>query len=105
MRIHQVVLPETVKEEDEYEDILEDVKEGCSEHGDTVLKALIVVPSNSAALECGFSAGDMLMEFGDASQLDNCIGRMAGRKYEGRPIHMVRMLAEEWASKVKQLLC
>lgn len=92
MRIIQVVETAKIQSPEDYEDIYEDVKEGCSKFGE-VTGGVIITPDNrgsSPYLLC-----DVLFEFATAEACDNCIANMSSRRYEGKQITAIRLDAEE----------
>ena len=101
MRIIQVVETAKIQCEEDYEDILLDVREGCERYGE-VTGAVIVTPKNrgsSPYLLC-----DVLLEFKTEQMCDECIANMSGRKYEGKPIAAIRLDIEEVETFVIPLL-
>merc|ERR1712195_355608 len=79
VRIKAVFTVDGETEDDDYTDVLDDMKQGCGAHG-TVVAMFIVRPAHQGALPaCGLA--DVFVEFGDTTGAGTCIGKMTGRKY------------------------
>eukprot|EP01068_Selenidium_serpulae_P006432 Selendium_serpulae@DN4382_c0_g1_i3.p1 len=104
LRILQVILPETIKENSEYSEILEDVKEGFGRHA-PIIGGCIISPDTVALTGTRtYNLGDVFLEFNDIPGAEACIAKMAGRKYEGRPLHIARLPEMEFSNNIKNLM-
>lgn len=74
--------------EDDYKDLLEDVKEGLEKAG-KIVNAVVITPQNKASTP--YELCDIILEYGTPAEVDACVGSMTGRKYMGKPIVMVRL--------------
>lgn len=104
LRILQVILPETIKENSEFAEILDDVKEGFGRHA-PIVGGCIISPENVGLTgNRTYNVGDVFLEFNDIPGAEACIAKMAGRKYEGRPLHIARLPETEFNSNVKNII-
>eukprot|EP00917_Polyrhabdina_sp_WS-2016_P024560 GHVP01053119.1.p2 GENE.GHVP01053119.1~~GHVP01053119.1.p2 ORF type:complete len:385 (-),score=66.29 GHVP01053119.1:1431-2585(-) len=71
VKLSQVVMPEEIDEEEEYQDVLEDIKNGLTEC-EEIKNALIVTPKEKEQ-GAPFSIGDIFIEFGNSEAADVCI--------------------------------
>ncbi|CBZ50570.1 novel protein (Zgc:77804), related [Neospora caninum Liverpool] len=101
LRIMQIVDPATLKEEEDYDDLLEDVKEGCEKAG-KIVNAVVVSPKIKAQVP--FELCDIILEFSTPQEVDACVVAMAGRKYMGKPLAMVRLEEASFSQYVAPLL-
>jgi len=101
IRIIEVIYADTVEEMTDYEDVLDDVKQGCDQHG-RILNAIIITPDIRGDLP--YKLGDVFLEFENISAADVCLSKMAGRKYEGRPIDLVKVEMSEFERNIRPLL-
>jgi len=78
------------------------MKEGCTPHG-TIEHIFIVRPEHKAALpSCNMA--DVFIAYSDTTGSGTCIGRMTGRKYDGRLITIESYDEATFGSTVKALL-
>lgn len=101
LRIHEIISPANLTGNDDFLDVLDDVKDGCGQHGQ-ILSGFIVTPDNKGALP--YNVCDVFLEFADATNLDSCMRNMHGRKYEGRPINMMRFEESNYEQLVRPFL-
>ncbi|KFH11373.1 splicing factor U2AF family SnRNP auxilary factor large subunit, RRM domain-containing protein [Toxoplasma gondii MAS] len=101
LRIMQIVDPSTLKEQEEYDDLLEDVKEGCEKAG-KIVNAVVISPKVKDQVP--FELCDIILEFSTPQEVDACVVTMAGRKYMGKPLAMVRLEETSFAQYIAPLL-
>jgi len=101
IRILEVVYSDSVEEITDYDEVLEDVKQGCAQHG-RVLNAVIISPENKGNLPYGLC--DVFLEFENIAGAEVCLSKMAGRKYEGRTIELVKVEMAEFEQNVRPLM-
>eukprot|EP01057_Protomagalhaensia_wolfi_P002288 Protomagalhaensia_wolfi_Nauph_80__2287@NODE_2493_length_1076_cov_4_108004_g1953_i0_p1_GENE_NODE_2493_length_1076_cov_4_108004_g1953_i0NODE_2493_length_1076_cov_4_108004_g1953_i0_p1_ORF_typecomplete_len243_score48_01RRM_1/PF00076_22/0_00034RRM_1/PF00076_22/0_0033Limkainb1/PF11608_8/0_0092Limkainb1/PF11608_8/8RRM_5/PF13893_6/11RRM_5/PF13893_6/19HisKA/PF00512_25/0_28_NODE_2493_length_1076_cov_4_108004_g1953_i033761 len=87
--LKKIVLPTDVDDDDEYGEILEDIKEGCEQCGKTV-NSLIVTPKLEGK-DPLLEVGDVYLEFETPQSADTCLSLMTERKYFDRPIQAVKI--------------
>merc|ERR1719446_939405 len=84
VRIKQVFTVDGETDDSDFTDVMEDMKGGCSAHG-TIKSIFIVRPSVAEALpDC--TLADVFIEFSSNTEAGTCIGKMTGRKYDGKQI-------------------
>lgn len=101
VRIVQIVDASTMKDAEDYDDLLEDVKEGCERAG-KVLSGIVITPENKGSTP--FELCDIILEYGTPAEVEACILSMSGRKYMGKPIIIVRLEETIFAQHVAPLL-
>ncbi|KAK4337095.1 hypothetical protein RND71_043845 [Anisodus tanguticus] len=77
-----MVLPEELKDDDEYEDILEDIKEECSKYG--YVKS-IEIPRPIEGVDVP-GVGKIFVEFSSLSESQKAQQNLAGRKFANRVV-------------------
>eukprot|EP00923_Selenidium_pygospionis_P033038 GHVN01058065.1.p1 GENE.GHVN01058065.1~~GHVN01058065.1.p1 ORF type:complete len:252 (+),score=15.23 GHVN01058065.1:710-1465(+) len=103
LRILQVTLPESIKD-GEYGDVYEDVKEGFGKHAPVISGCIISENNHNLTGQRQYNLGDVFLEFKDNKDAEACIAKMAGRKYEKRPLHIARLPETEFMSNIKPLV-
>lgn len=82
VRLKAVFTPDEETDAADYDDVLEDMKGGCSAHG-TVVSVFIVRPDHLSGLpDC--QTADVFLEYSDTTGAGTCIAKMGGRKYDGK---------------------
>jgi len=102
VRIKQVFTVDDETDDSDFTDVMDDMKGGCSAHG-TIKSIFIVRPSVAAALpDCGIA--DVFIEFENNEGAGTCIGKMTGRKYDGKQIAIESYEQAKWEESVKRLI-
>jgi hypothetical protein len=97
--IKQVFTVDDETDADDFKEVCEDMKQGCSAHG-TLMTAFIVTPQLQAQIPES-NVADVFMQFQDNKMAGMCIGKMTGRKYDGKPITIETYAEAQWAQFVK----
>ncbi|EEA07913.1 uncharacterized protein CMU_029880 [Cryptosporidium muris RN66] len=96
MRLIQVVTPSNIEDIYEYDEIFEDVKEGCEKFG-KILSGRILKPGETEELNevqkirnnnITLNTADVFLEFESSNILQYCLTSMLNRSYEGKPLKM-----------------
>lgn len=96
MRLVQVVTPSNIEDIYEYDEIFEDVKEGCEKFG-KILSGRILKPGETEELNevqeirnnnITLNTADVFLEFESSNILQYCLTSMLNRSYEGKPLKM-----------------
>merc|ERR1719281_2237085 len=99
VRIKQVFTVDNDTEDSDFTEVLEDMKQGCSAHG-MVIKIDIVRPQHLSRIP-GATIADVFILFGDNVMAGTCIGKMTGRKYDGKQIQIESYPRDKYESVVK----
>eukprot|EP01055_Gregarina_sp_Pseudo9_P000768 Gregarina_sp_Pseudo_9__767@NODE_1492_length_1552_cov_11_943159_g1382_i0_p1_GENE_NODE_1492_length_1552_cov_11_943159_g1382_i0NODE_1492_length_1552_cov_11_943159_g1382_i0_p1_ORF_typecomplete_len417_score66_20RRM_1/PF00076_22/0_00032RRM_1/PF00076_22/0_13Limkainb1/PF11608_8/0_02Limkainb1/PF11608_8/29HisKA/PF00512_25/0_27_NODE_1492_length_1552_cov_11_943159_g1382_i01851435 len=96
--LKKIVLPTDVEDAEEYNEILEDIREGCEQCGKTV-NSLIVTPKLEGK-DILLDVGDVYLEFETARNADTCLSVMSERKYFERPIQAIKVSNETFTNRI-----
>jgi len=86
-------------DDSDFTEVLEDMKQGCSAHGQ-VIKIDIVRPQHLQRIP-GCTIADVFILFGDNVMAGTCIGKMTGRKYDGKQIAIESYPRDKYEQIVK----
>lgn len=87
-----------------YEDVVEDMNEGCGAHGKLKNVAIVrkeMVPKNPAKLK----PGDVYIHCNSVDDATKIMRAMGHRKYDGRQINMKSCDENEWYNIIKPIVC
>merc|ERR1711966_512662 len=82
--IKQVFTVDDETDDSDFKEVCDDMKQGCSAHG-SLHSAFIVTPQLQPQIP-GSNIADVFLHFEDNKMAGMCIGKMTGRKYDGKPI-------------------
>jgi hypothetical protein len=99
VRIKQVFTVDGETEDSDFSEVLEDMKQGCSAHGQ-VITINIVRPQHLSRIP-GCTIADVFIQFGDNVMAGTCIGKMTGRKYDGKQIAIESYPRDKYAEIVR----
>jgi hypothetical protein len=99
VRIKQVFTVDNETDDSDFTEVLEDMKQGCSAHGQ-VIKIDIVRPKHLQRIP-GCTIADVFILFGDNVMAGTCIGKMTGRKYDGKQIGIESYPRDKYEQIVK----
>merc|ERR1719420_1666776 len=99
VRIKQVFTVDGETEDSDYQEVLEDMKQGASAHGH-VIKIDIVRPAHQGRIP-DTNLADVFILFGDNMMAGMCIGKMTGRKYDGKQIAIESYPRDKYEQIVK----
>jgi hypothetical protein len=99
VRIKQVFTVDGETDDSDFTEVLEDMKQGCNAHG-MVIKIDIVRPQHLSRIP-GATIADVFILFGDNVMAGTCIGKMTGRKYDGKQIAIESYPRDKYEQIVK----
>jgi len=89
---------------EDFEDVVEDMNEGCGAHG-KLGKAYIIRPDDKLKLPGpDFNIGDVFMECASIEDATKIMRAMGHRKYDGRPIQMKSFEEDMYERSVKAVM-
>merc|ERR1719375_526672 len=95
------VEPSTTKED--YEDVVEDMNEGCGAHG-KINKIFMIRQEMVNPAKPELQAGDVYLQCGSIDDATKIMRAMGHRKYDGRQIQMTSYEDAQWFTTIKPLL-
>merc|ERR1719201_1081888 len=99
VRIKQVFTVDGETDDSDFSEVLEDMKQGCNAHG-MVIKIDIVRPQHLSRIP-GATIADVFILYGDNVMAGTCIGKMTGRKYDGKQIAIESYPRDKYEQIVK----
>eukprot|EP00918_Siedleckia_nematoides_P010647 GHVU01023266.1.p1 GENE.GHVU01023266.1~~GHVU01023266.1.p1 ORF type:complete len:440 (-),score=132.60 GHVU01023266.1:1009-2328(-) len=101
IRFVQIVVGEIMESEQEMDEVFEDIKEGAGSPESVVSGAIITARNKGDSI---FNVGDVVLEFASVETADAFYKTMFGRKYEARPITMVKLTEADFISHAKPVI-
>lgn len=92
----EAVTPEELGDEEEYADILDDMRSEAAKHG-PVVQVVIPRPTPEAPEPAGL--GLVVIEFTDANASVRARNQLHGRKFGGRTVMATYMPEAKWAAR------
>merc|ERR1712046_30993 len=86
INIEQILKIDSKTSKEDFDDVLEDMNEGCGAHGK--LKAVFIVRPEHAAKDPTLNAGDVYLNCASVDDATKIMRAMGHRKYDGRQIQM-----------------
>jgi hypothetical protein len=102
VRIKQVFTVDAETDDSDFSEVMEDMKQGAAAHG-RVLSIFIVRPGNVGMLP-GCTIADVFIQFENNQMAGTCIGKMTGRKYDGKQIAIESYAQATFDNTVKRLI-
>merc|ERR1712048_58513 len=102
IQIEEILKVDDKTTKEDYDDVLEDMNEGCGSHGK--LRSVFIVRPEHAQKKPELQAGDVYMQCGSVDDATKIMRAMGHRKYDGRQIQMTSFEDDKWYSLVKPLL-
>jgi len=102
IRIEELLRVDSSTSKEDYDDVVEDMNEGCGAHGK--IKNVFMVRQEHTVNKPELKAGDVYLSCGsldDATKIMRAIGH---RKYDGRQIQMTSFEDSAWYSLIKPLI-
>merc|ERR1712098_285457 len=102
IHIDQILKVDSKTTSEDYDDVLEDMNEGCGAHG-KVKHVLIVRPEHVQKV-AELQAGDVFLQIGSVDEATKIMRAMGHRKYDGRQINMKSCEESKFENLVRPLL-
>lgn len=102
IQIEQILKVDSKTTKDDYDDVLEDMNEGCGAHGK--LKHVFIVRPEHNQKKPDLQAGDVYLQCGNTEDATKIMRAMGHRKYDGRQIKMVSCAEDKFDTLVKPLI-
>merc|ERR1712232_446737 len=102
IQIEQILKVDSKTTKDDYDDVVEDMNEGCGAHGK--LKNVFIVRPEHAQKKSELQAGDVYLQCNSVDDATKIMRAMGHRKYDGRQIKMVSCEESKFENSVKPLM-
>merc|ERR1712003_553680 len=101
IQIEQILKVDSKTAKEDYDDVLEDMNEGCGAHGK--LKGVFIVRPQHAQKDAELSAGDVFLNCASVDDATKIMRAMGHRKYDGRQISMKSYDEDRYRNDIKPL--
>lgn len=102
IKIEELLKVDASTTKEDYDDVVEDMNEGCGAHGK--IKSVIMIRKEHESKNPELRAGDVFLQCGGIDDATKIMRAMGHRKYDGRQIQMSSYEDDKWYSLVKPLL-
>jgi len=102
VRIAELLRVDASTSKEDYDDVVEDMNEGCGAHGK--IKSVFIVRKEHTAQKPGLSAGDVYLQCLSIDDATKIMRAMGHRKYDGRQIQMTSYEDSMWFTEIKPLM-
>jgi len=102
IRIEELLRVEPGTSKEDYDDVVEDMNEGCGAHGK--LKNVFIVRKEHSDSNPQLKAGDVFLQCSSIDDATKIMRAMGHRKYDGRQIQMKSYEDDKWYSTIKPLI-
>merc|ERR550537_1743324 len=102
IRIEELLRVDASTTKEDYDDVVEDMNEGCGAHGK--LKSVFIVRKEHAAQKPSLNAGDVYLQCLSIDDATKIMRAMGHRKYDGRQIQMTSYEDAQWFTTIKPLV-
>mmetsp|Transcript_66118 Transcript_66118/g.158176 ORF Transcript_66118/g.158176 Transcript_66118/m.158176 type:complete len:325 (+) Transcript_66118:118-1092(+) len=102
IRIEEILKVDSKTTKDDYDDVVEDMNEGCGAHG-KIFTVFIVKPEH-VQMKPHLKAGDVFLTCKDLDDATKIMRAMGHRKYDGRQIQMKSFSEDDYNRDVKPLV-
>merc|ERR1711939_1121392 len=99
IRIEELLRVDASTTKEDYDDVVEDMNEGCGAHGK--IKNVFIVRSQHSANKPELKAGDVFLQCGSIDDATKIMRAMGHRKYDGRQIQVTSYEDAQWYSLIK----
>jgi len=101
IRIEEILKVDANTSKEDYDDVLEDMNEGCGAHGK--VKKVVIVRPEHAKQNSSVNAGDVFLQCHTMDDATKIMRAMGHRKYDGRQINMKSHDEADFENKVRPL--
>lgn len=102
IRIDEILKVDDKTTNDDFNDVVEDMTEGCGQHG-KVIGVLIIKPEHAQA-HPGLKPGDCFLKCSTTDDATKIMRAMGHRKYDGRAIQMTSFEESKFNTELKPLM-
>jgi len=102
IRIEELLRVDASTTKEDYDDVMEDMNEGCGAHGK--LKNVFIVRQEHVAKKPELKAGDVFLQCSSIDDATKVMRAMGHRKYDGRQIQMKSFEDAQWYALIKPFL-
>jgi len=102
IHIEEILKVDSKTSRDDFDDVKEDMQEGCGAHG-RVEKVFIVRPEHNQK-QPALKAGDVFLRCGSQDDATKIMRAMGHRKYDGRQINMKSFTEDDYSRLVKPFM-
>jgi len=103
IRIEELLRVDASTSKEDYDDVVEDMNEGCGAHG-KLKNVFMVRKDHENPAKPDLRAGDVFLQCGSIDDATKIMRAMGHRKYDGRQIQMKSFEDDKWYSTVKPLI-
>merc|ERR1712228_713187 len=96
IQIEQILKVDSKTTKDDYDDVVEDMNEGCGAHGK--IKNVFIVRTQHLERKPELRAGDVFLQCGSIDDATKIMRAMGHRKYDSRQIQMKSYEDDKWYS-------
>merc|ERR1711879_734507 len=98
IRIEELLRVDASTTKEDYDDVMEDMNEGCGAHG--TIKNVFIVRQEHVAKKPTLRAGDVFLQCASIDDATKIMRAMGHRKYDGRQIQMKSFEDAEWYAQI-----
>merc|ERR1711972_435005 len=102
IQINEILKIDDKTTREDYDDALEDMKEGCGSHGKLV--GVLIIRPEHAAGGPGLKPGDVYLQCATTDEATKIMRAMGHRKYDGRQINMTSFEEGKFNQELKLLM-
>merc|ERR1719378_613440 len=102
IKIAELLRVDASTTKEDYDDVVEDMNEGCGAHGK--IKSVFMVRTEHTSRVPDLKAGDVFLQCSSTDDATKIMRAMGHRKYDGRQIQMASFEDAEWYSLIKPLM-
>merc|ERR1719502_1495949 len=102
IRIEELLRVDASTTKEDYDDVVEDMNEGCGAHGK--IKSVFIVRKEHTANKPELKAGDVYLQCASIDDATKIMRAMGHRKYDGRQIQMTSYEDDKWFTVIKPLV-
>jgi len=102
IKIEEILKVDDSTSKDDFDDVVEDMNEGCGAHGK--LGSVFIVRSEHVGQAPNMKAGDCFLECGSVDDATKIMRAMGHRKYDGRQIQMKSFDEVEYNNDIRPLI-
>jgi len=102
IRIEALLRVDSSTTKEDYDDVVEDMNEGCGAHGK--IKNVFMVRQEHLSMKPELQAGDVYLQCGGIDDATKIMRAMGHRKYDARQIQMTSYEDSAWFTTIKPLI-